>query len=269
MKKTIGIIGCGTIGTQLAKAIEKRFFEKAKLLGICDADAKKAKALQALLGSKPKVMKAGEIIKRCELIIEAASATISANIARSCIVKGKDVMIMSVGGILKDPKIIQLTNRSKAKLYIPSGAICAIDAVKAANIAGINEATLITAKPPHAYSGAAYVVRKKINLSSIKTKKVIFEGPAAEAAVGFAQNINVAATLSLAGIGAKKTHVKIIADPALKRNTHQVEVRGKFGVLSAKTENVPSPGNPKTSYLAVLSAIATLKGILENVKIGS
>jgi len=32
---------------------------------------------------------------------------------------------------------------------------------------------------------------------------------------------------------------------------------------------MPSPNNPKTSYLAALSAIATLEGALSNVKIGT
>jgi len=33
---------------------------------------------------------------------------------------------------------------------------------------------------------------------------------------------------------------------------------GEFGVLNVRIENLPSPENPMTSYLAVLSAIATL-----------
>ena len=85
----------------------------------------------------------------------------------------------------------------------------------------------------------------------------------------FPKNINVAAALSFAGVGMERTKVRIIADPSLKRNVHHIIVKGDFGKLEIMAENVPSPSNPKTSYLAVLSAIATLRGIVDSVKIGS
>jgi aspartate dehydrogenase len=81
--------------------------------------------------------------------------------------------------------------------------------------------------------------------------------------------VNVAASLSLAGIGPEKTRVRIIADPKIERNVHEIFVKGEFGELEVKMRNVPSPGNPKTSYLAALSAIATLKKISSNVRVGT
>ena len=79
----------------------------------------------------------------------------------------------------------------------------------------------------------------------------------------------VAASLAFAGIGLEKTRVRVVVDPALKRNVHQIVVEGDFGRLETRTENLPSPINPKTSYLAVLSAIATLKGIVNPLKVGT
>ena len=129
--------------------------------------------------------------------------------------------------------------------------------------------TLTTRKPPEGLKGAPYVIRHNINLGKIKSEKVLFEGDAFRAMEGFPANINVAATLSLCGIGPGKTRVKIIASPSIKRNIHEIEVEGSFGKLVTRTENIPSPDNPKTSYMAILSAMATLDGILESVTIGT
>ena len=112
-------------------------------------------------------------------------------------------------------------------------------------------------------------MRKGIKLSEIKKKTVLFEGSCREAVKAFPQNINVAASLAFAGVGLEKTRVRVVVDPALKRNVHQIVVEGDFGRLETRTQNLPSPINPKTSYLAVLSAIATLKGIVNPLKVGT
>jgi len=128
---------------------------------------------------------------------------------------------------------------------------------------------LTTSKPPAGLAGAPFVAENQIDLDEIKERTVLFEGTAQEAVKAFPANINVAASLSLAGIGPQRTQVRIIADPELSANVHQIEVIGKFGKLTTRTENLPSPSNPKTSYLAALSAVATLKSITEAAKIGT
>lgn len=173
---------------------------------------------------------------------------------------------MSVGGIIQN---MDLLEKLTARLFIPSGAICGIDGVKAANIERIDSVTITTTKNPRGLEGAPYVIESKIDLEKIKKKTKIFEGNALEAIEGFPQNVNVAATLSLAGIGAEKTKVRVVVDPSIKRNMHEIEVIGSFGKLYTKTENIVSPLNPKTSHLAVLSACATLKRLTGHVKIGS
>jgi aspartate dehydrogenase len=104
---------------------------------------------------------------------------------------------------------------------------------------------------------------------SVKKETVVFDGTAAEAVLGFPKNINVSAVLSLAGIGAKKTFVKIVTSPDYTLNTHEVEITGEFGRIVTKAENRPSRSNPKTSALAVFSAIAALEGAVDSVRIGT
>jgi aspartate dehydrogenase len=129
--------------------------------------------------------------------------------------------------------------------------------------------TLVTRKHPRSFAGVKIIRQKRIDLNALKEDRLIFSGPAEQAVRLFPQNINVAAVLSLAGIGAKKTIVKIVASPAVKRNIHEVEVISEAGRVFSRTENIPHPDNPKTSFLAVLSAIAMLKQILTPVRIGT
>ncbi len=270
-KKTkVGIIGCGTIGSQLARAIEKRFCERAELLALCDIDTDKAKRLKAASSLNPEILSIDELINACELVIEAASVSVSYEVAQKALQQSKDVMIMSVGGILDGyEQLFTLARAKGGHIYLPSGAIAGLDAVKAASIAKINKVTLITRKPAQGLAGAPYLAEKNIDLTGIKGETVIFEGRACEAIKGFPKNVNVCAALSLAGIGAEKTMVRIVTSPDYKANIHEIQLEGEFGKLVARTENLPSPENPRTSFLASLSAIATLKNILDEVKIGT
>lgn len=270
MKKLkIGIIGCGAIGSKLAKVIDAELKDKATIVGLCDIIKEKVKKLSLVLNSKPKSRELLDLIKKSDLVIEAASAKVSGYILRKAIDFKKDVMLMSIGGLLGKERLFKIAQKKGITVYLPSGAICGVDAVKAAKGGKIKSARLITRKPPRALEGAYYIVKNKINLKKIKGEKILFDGNATDAVKAFPENINVAALLSLVGIGADKTRVRIITSPLYKRNSHQIEVEGDFGKITTKTENVPSPDNPKTSYLAILSAITTLKQILSSVRMGT
>ncbi len=271
-KLNIGIVGCGAIGSSLAKVITGDFAREAKLCGLYDLDKDKAKELsKKLLGESLLARNSlKELLKKSDLIIESASAKFSWNIAKQALTSGKDIMIMSVGGV--SSRLQQLTVLAKkhgSRVYIPSGAISGLDAVKAASIGRINKVFLTTTKSPLSFKGVQYIADKGINLTGIKKDTVLFSGKASDAVKYFPQNINVAAVLSLAGIGAKKTQVRIIASPKATKNIHEIRIESGAGNIFTRTENILHPDNPKTSFLAVLSAVAMLKQILEPVKIGT
>ena len=135
----------------------------------------------------------------------------------------------------------------------------------AASEASIDRVTLTTTKPPAGLRSAPYVVEHGIDLG--KTS-VIFEGTAHEAIDCFPQNVNVAASLALAGVGFDRTIVRIAVDPRLTRNVHEIDVEGEFGRFAARFENVPS-SNDRTSKLAAYSAAAMIHKIIDAVKIGT
>ncbi|MCP4650930.1 MAG: DUF108 domain-containing protein [PVC group bacterium] len=265
----VGIIGCGTIGSYLINTIIKKYKKNVCVVGVCEIQKEKLDSLNRSRKVKIKNYPLDSLIKKSDLVIEAASGAIAAKVVARAVFFGKDVMIMSVGGLLKNPQLFKKVKKRKIKLYIPSGAIAGLDAVKAARMGKIKSVTLTTKKPIAGLRGAEYLQKKKIDLTKIKKERVVFNGTALEAVAGFPKNINVAAVLSLAGIGAGKTRVCIIASRLTKRNSHTIAIEGDFGKIVCCTENVPSKLNPKTSQMAILSALATLDGILDNVRIGN
>lgn len=262
MKKLlrVGIVGCGAIGSKIAEAVVNNFNKDAKLAAVCDINRKNVTKLQRRVKSKVKNVCLNELVKRSDLVIEAASKDISAKIAAKAVSKGKDVLVMSVGGLLGRDDILANARKRRVSIYLPSGAICGLDGLRALGFSKIKSVTLTTRKPVRSLPA---------RFSNIKKETIIFKGSASEAVKKFPKNINVAATLSLAGLGARRTRVRIIASPKYRRNMHEIEIESDAARLLTRTENVPSPDNPKTSYLAVLSAIATLAQIFDNVRIGT
>ena len=259
----VGIIGCGFIGSTLAKTIED--IDEIENVYLFDHSSERVKELAASLSKAVAVSNLGELIDNVELVVEAASQKAVVEFASDILEKGKDLLIMSVGALVDESlylKLEKLGQKNSCKIYLPSGAICALDGLKAGSIASVDEVLLVTTKPPDGLEHIRYITEQNIDLDSITAPLTIFEGPAKEAVKHFPKNINVAACVSLAGIGFEKTKVKIIADPAATRNIHTLFVRGRFGEFKCEVRNVPSLTNPKTSYLAALSAIATLEKIV-------
>ncbi|MBD3380416.1 MAG: DUF108 domain-containing protein [Candidatus Omnitrophica bacterium] len=269
MKKTIGIVGCGTIGRALCSYANKDLTEKVGGILLWDRDEK---ALLSLSGDIPPAKPARsfeEVLNGSDLIVEAAGAEAVPDLLKAAISSGKDAMVMSVGGILGSESLLDEAESKGVRVLLPTGAIAGIDAVKAAKIAGIEEVSLTTRKPPASLKGCEYFREKGIDLEKITSETEVFRGSASEAMKYFPKNINVSALLSLAGIGADKTVVRIITSPSFTNNSHDIRVSGKAGRLSMLSENVPSPGNPRTSYMASLAAMASLKAYFSTVRIGT
>ncbi|MFC1703600.1 aspartate dehydrogenase domain-containing protein [Candidatus Omnitrophota bacterium] len=269
-KLKIGIAGCGAIGSRIAQAVVNNFKDKAEVTGLFDVVLEKSYELASTLEQKSiAALSLEDLIKKSNFIVEATSAKDSKEIARCAIEAGRDVMIMSIGGMAEAEDVLSLAREKKCSIYFPSGAIAGLDAVKAACLADISKITLTTRKPPHAFIGIPYLLKRKVNLDKIESETVLFEGSVEMATRLFPQNINVAAALGLASGIMNKVEIKIVTAPDYLSNSHEIELLGDFGRLVARTENVACPDNQKTSYLAVLSAIATLKGIVDEVKIGT
>ncbi len=273
----LALIGCGAIGTIIAKAVDDGTVDdgtvRARLEYVLDTRRESARRLTQGLKKKPEIAENLEEIlsQDIDLVIEAASPAAAKSAALKILNAGKSMMIMSVGAFADGKFFNQVKDaaKGKSKVYLPSGAIGALDALKAASIANLDEVSLITTKNPKSLKGAPFFEETETKADAIKEKTILFEGKATDAIQKFPANVNVAVALGLAGTGPEKTKVTIVADPQVDRNIHEIHARGDFGELKLVVENLPSPQNPKTSYLAALSAIALLKRIVTQIEIGT
>ncbi len=263
----VGIVGLGTIGQALAKAID-RGEVAAQLTAVHGRTLEKAQAFACTLCRVPEVVDIAGIVARCDLVIEAATQAALTAIAPGILEAGKDLMVLSVGAMLEHPEWPTLAARHGARLYVPSGAIVGLDGLKGACAGRVDAVTITTRKPPQGLAGAPYVEAHGIDVYTFTTETVIFEGSAREACQGFPANVNVAAAVSLAGIGPDRTRIRILVAPGSTRNMHDVEVQGEFGRLTTHIENIPTD-NPRTGKLAYLSAIAMLKQIVSPCHCGT
>jgi aspartate dehydrogenase len=271
----VGLIGCGAIGSVLAHAIDEGDAGNTRLIMVYDLFLQKSQKLLSELSTKPKIARNFAEFASCKdvhLVIEAASQDAVRQYASKVLQAGKDLMMMSVGALV-DSKLTNdirtLAENAGGKVYIPSGAIAGLDGLKSAAIEKIYEVTLTTRKPPKGLKDVPYIEQSGITIDALRKPKTVYEGSALEACKLFPANINVAAALSLAGTGPQKTKVRIVADPTIRRNIHEIRVEGKFGEFTVHIENVPSAKNAKTSYLAALSAVATLKKVTQFTLIGT
>lgn len=179
---------------------------------------------------------------------------------------GIDVVIASVGalcdGALRD-RLRAAAAAGGGQIILPSGAIGGLDALSAARQAGLDKVVYVGRKQPRAWLGTPAAERWDMN--RLSEAAVIFEGIAEEAARLFPQNANVTAAVALAGLGFEATRVKLVADPEVTSNIHEVEASGAFGTMQVRLANRPLPDNPKTSWLAALSLERTIRQRVERL----
>ena len=279
MKKNISIIGCGAIGSELALSVDRMMIENVTISSLLDIKHENAEILKSKLSNNNPVIfnDFSEYIKSDNfkdvgIVVEAASQNALTSYLNSIISLKKDALVMSVGAFANPEffsQIIKNVEKNDTNLYLPSGAIAGIDAIKSVR-SSISYVTITTTKNPNSLKDSPFFKKTNLTIDSIKKRTLIFEGSAIEAVQNFPANVNVAALLGLAGIGIEKTKVNVIADPSLRINKHEIKVIGKFGELIVRVKNVPSPTNPKTSYLAILSVIESLRSITtKGVKYGT
>ena len=260
----VGLVGCGTIGSQLALAIDRRYSHTARLVALHDQDQQQALRLQRRLRHSPRLCSLPALIQRSQLILEAASAAAAPTVVRAAIRAHRDVFVMSVGGLLSDSAWQRLAQRSGSRVYLPSGALAGLDGVKAMAVGRIKTISLTTRKPPTALAGAPHLKERRFSRRPV----AVFEGSARAVVRAFPQNTNIAAALTFASRNRRRVRVRVIADPTIRMNMHELDVVGDCGRIRCRIESRPS-ANPKTSELAVRSALATLDGILNPIHIGT
>jgi len=261
----IAIIGCGTIGGAVAEAVLSGRIDAA-LKAVVDVE--KTPAIERLIkaeGGRLQYFNCPEdlLSEPLDLVFEAANPKVVRENILPLLRSGKDVMLMSVGGLADEAlfqEAVRLAAEKNRRIIIPAGAISGISTLQAAALAGeLDSVTMQSTKAPAGLRGAPYLEERGLTLEGLRDKELVFAGSVSEAVAAFPRNVNITAAVALAGLGVDKTRVEIYADPRAQRTRHCLTATGSFGEISLSLESAPNPGNPKSSYLATLGAVSALK----------
>jgi aspartate dehydrogenase len=263
----VAVAGLGTIGRSLVSRLAKDV-PGVELVAVAARDRAKAEATLRNLGVDVPVVGVDELEPVADLVIECAPGHLLPAIAEPMLRAGKEVVVLSAGALLEHPELLELAATHGATISVPTGALLGLDAVGAAAEGEIRSVRLTTRKPPAGLVGAPGIEASGVDLATLTEPVCVFAGTAREAARDFPANLNVAAALSLAGLGPDRTEVEIWADPAVTRNTHTIVMESDVADVTMTIENVPSE-NPRTGRITAPSVISLLRKRGAHLRVGS
>ncbi|MDE0246121.1 MAG: aspartate dehydrogenase [Gammaproteobacteria bacterium] len=260
----IGIIGTGAIGGYVREELKRRGFAVRALLVLPEN-------VEETAGEFPDcvcVSSVADLPDDIDHMIDCGGHIALKIHGPEILRRGFDLTTVSVGG-LADAELYGDLDRAaadgNAKLYLVSGAIAALDCLRAARIGNLQSVTYTGRKPPKAWKGSP--AEDKLDLDSLAgDAQVHFEGTARAAAIQYPENANVAAAVALAGAGFDETQVKLIADPNVDQNIHEIVATGDFGRFSFEIRGNALPDNPKSSAIAAMSVVSRLEQETQRIR---
>ncbi|WP_431483761.1 aspartate dehydrogenase [Pseudomonas solani] len=255
----IAMIGCGAIGVGVLELLESD--PQLCVDAVIVPQASQGLVRQRLAGLRkpPRVLTELDAGARPDLLVECAGHRAIEEHVLPALARGIPCLVVSVGA-LSEPGLVErleaAAEAGRTRVELLPGAIGGIDALSAAKLGGLESVRYTGRKPARAWLGTAG--EAVCDLERLEAARVIFEGSAREAARLYPKNANVAATLSLAGLGLDRTQVRLIADPTGSENVHHVEASGAFGGFELTLRGKPLAANPKTSALTVFSVVRAL-----------
>lgn len=263
----VGLAGLGAVGLDVAKRLIAGV-PGLTLAAVAVRDADKARKALPQVGDKVPVRKATALADECDVVVECLPPALFREVAISAIDKGRIFMPLSVAQLLENGDLIARAKEKGARILVPTGALIGLDAVRAAAEGTIHSVKMVTRKPPAGLEGAVYLRERGISVSNLREPLKVFDGSARDGARGFPTNVNVAAALSLAGVGPDRTRLEIWADPGVTRNTHTITVDADTARFTMTIENIPSD-NPRTGKSVAPSTVAALRGLVSELKVGT
>lgn len=253
-QQQVTLIGFGAIGRSLLRRAAE--FPGVRITHIVVPENHQAEARQAAPAG---VEVCSRVPPQTDLVLECAGHAALNEHVVPALERGIECAVLSVGAV-SEPGMYEAleaaARRGDTQVHLLSGAIGGVDAMAAARIAGLEEVTYTGRKPPGSWSGTP--AQERFDLAALREPTVILEASAREAARLYPRNANVAATIALAGLGLDATRVRLVADPTVTENVHEIRVRGAFGEMEVTMRGKPLADNPKTSALTVLSALRFL-----------
>jgi len=265
----IGIAGLGAIGLKVALSLDRGEILGFSLAGFSARTQERATEFNSMLKSPVPQYELEDLAQHCDLVVECLPPYLFLDLARPVLMAGKTLIVLSASQLLGHDDLIDLAETYGGKIIVPSGAMLGLDAIKAVAVGEIKSVTIETRKPVAGLLNAPYLAKSGIDLTGITEPSRILSGTVSQIAKEFPANVNVAAAVSLAGIGPDLTRMEIWADPSLQRNIHTVRVVSDSSDFTMSIQNRPSDENPATGRITPQSVIALLRQMTATLKIGT
>jgi aspartate dehydrogenase len=259
MTQRVGLIGLGAIGGRVVRTVRQDHSDGLDIVGALVRDVTPRSDGVRLVGSIAEL-----IALRPDVVVEAAGHEALRAHGPAILRAGIDLLAVSVGALADETLARELVAAAVAggsRLRIVSGAIGGLDAIRAAAMGGLDRVTHTTRKPARA-------LLPPDEAAALREPRELYRGPARDGVVRFPESVNVAAAVSLAGIGFDRTELVVIADPAIDRNRHEIVAEGAFGSLRFEVANVPTDENPRTGRLVAMSVVRALLDRTASMVIG-
>ena len=265
---TVAVAGFGAIGQVLAKHLDAGI-PGLRLVAVASRNTTRVKDATAGYRHPPPVESLARLAELADIVVECLPAAVFLDVAEPALRAGRTLVVASVGQLLAQPQLKDLAVKHGGRIVVPTGALIGLDAVLAAAEGEVRSVTLVSRKPPAELAGAPHLVANNISVDGLTAPLRVFSGTARAAVKGFPANVNVAAALSLAGIGPDRTMIEVWADPGLTRNTHTIVVDADSARFTMTIEGIPSEANPRTGKITALSVAACLRKLASPLRVGT
>ena len=265
----VALGGLGAVGLPVAEWLDGDDEPGLELVAVSANDKARAVSRLAHLKTPPQVLELGDLADVADVIVECAPPEFFRAVCGPAVEQGKILITLTVSQLLHEMDLVDRARETGASIIVPTGALVGLDAVRAAAEGNLKSVVMRTHKPPAGFQKALWVREQGIDLMGLTEPRKLYDGTVREAAGRFPANVNVAVALGLAGLGVDETRYQVWADPTITRNTHWITVESDIVKIEMNIAGEPTPDNPATGKIVPLSLIATLRGLIQPLKVGT
>ena len=269
-RRTLGvaIAGFGSIGRLVGRHLDEGM-QGLRLVSVSAANLDRARDNLKLFRARVDAVPLERIADMADVIVDCAVPQVFRDAVTPAIERGRTIVTVNATPLIEHPDVLDLAERTGARIILVSGSVLGFDALRAANMGVINSVLMVTRKPPLSLAHSAWIRERGIEVRRIVKPTRIFEGSAREAAAAFPDKFNIAAAVALASVGPDRVRIEIWLDPAVERNVHRISVDADSTRFEMEIQNVPNPGHEGTGPLTAYSVIAALKDLTATFRAGT
>jgi aspartate dehydrogenase len=273
----VALLGGGTISLTFARKHASGYLPGCEVVALASRrETPRTRMIQDLVGGCRFTTEVASLVDaRPDVILEAARPEVLWESGIDFVDSGSSLVVMSSTCFRNEvwfEDLWEASTRSGARVVVPSGAIGSIDLLRAVSRLGeVDDVLVELIKDPETWPSPAHTrsAPGTQRTSDSDGRTTLFEGNGLEAMALYPTNLNVVATISLAGIGPLRTRVKVVADATESDIVHKLIFSGRFGSAHAEFRVKGNPDDPRWSFIPALSAIEAVRGLTDPVRFGT